>query len=541
MTDGSNNEIGLTAYTYDETLGPGHAALVTTSGLPGHPSGWNGQRGNLTTVNQSFNAGSYLTTAAAYEDTGDALNVTGPTGKSTYAYDAAAHAFIITATPPTPSSGVSLPSSATNDPNSSVPLTAVDPNNQTVTYVSYDPLLRPTQINYPDGGKMTATYTPNQTGVFHYMTSSTHTNTQTNFDSYGRLNWVAVQNASGGYYWNNYCYDGNSNLQFAAYRFTSGTIVCTGAGDTYTHDALGRVLTITHADSSVITYAYNGRATQVTDENGVSRVVQVDGLGRPTAACEISSSTLLGVAPANCSLDITTASGFKTTYAYTTDTTHGNALETTVTQGQQTRTFETDWLGRTTSVVQPESGTTTYSYAYSTGTGLGLTVTRVRPQANQAGSATTTTTTQYDSVGRIVSIGYSDGTTSRGFAYDTNIYWAQVGTNLKGRLAVTGGGTGPTWNGSSIGYDAMGRVVNIWACAPATCGTGYQASRPLSFAYDWAANLTQESDTYSGTISYGRSIAGEVTSITNQTYTNLPQNPPSLVSNVAASTVRIVG
>jgi YD repeat-containing protein len=202
-------------------------------------------------------------------------------------------------------------------------LTAVDPNNQTVTYASYDSRLRPTQINYPDGGKMVASYTPTQTGVAQYMTGSTHTNTQTNFDSYGRLNWVAVQNASGGYYWNNYCYDGNSNLQFAAYRFTSGTIVCTGAGDTYTYDALGRVLTITHTDSSVITYAYNGRAAQVTDENGVSRVVQVDGLGRPTAVCEISGSTLLGVAPANCSLDITTASGFKTTYAYTTDTSHG--------------------------------------------------------------------------------------------------------------------------------------------------------------------------------------------------------------------------
>jgi hypothetical protein len=30
----------------------------------------------------------------------------------------------------------------------------------------------------------------------------------------------------------------------------------------------------------------------------------------------------------------------------------------------------------------------------------------------------------------------------------------------------------------------------------------------------------------------GRSVAGEVTSITNQSYTNLPYNPPDLVSNV---------
>ena len=528
VTDGTNN-IGLTGYLYDETSGTGHAALVTTS-VPQH--GVAGQRGNVTTIQQYPNSGtSNLYTAATYEDTGNALMVTAPSGVSSYAYDAATHAFTITATPPTPSSGVSLPSSATYDANSGLPLTSVDPNSQTVTYKSYDPLLRPTEIDYPDGGKMVASYTYDQTGVYHYMTASTHTNTQTNLDGYGRLNWVAVQNASGGYYWNNYCYDGDGNVQFAAYRFTSGTIVCSGAGDAYTYDALGRVLKITHGDSSTVTYKYTGRATQLTDENGVSRIVQVDGLGRPTAVCEISGTALQGVSPVNCNLDIT-GTGFLTTYAYSTDTGANNALKVAVTQGLQTRTFETDWLGRTISVVEPESGTTTYSYAYSTTSGLGLTVKRVRPQANQTGSAQTTTTTQYDSVGRVVSVNYTDGTANRLFGYDTNCCWPQTPTNIKGRLATTGGGSGATWNGSVMSYDVMGRVINMWACGPATCGTGYQSSRPLSFAYDWVGNLTQESDVASGTINYGRSIAGEVTSITNATYQNLPYNPPNLVSNV---------
>jgi YD repeat-containing protein len=78
----------------------------------------------------------------------------------------------------------------------------------------------------------------------------------------------------------------------------------------------------------------------------------------------------------------------------------------------------------------------------------------------------------------------------------------------------------------------MGRVINLWSCGPVTCGTSNQNNRPLSFTYDWAGNLTGESDTVSGTIAYTRSVAGEVTSITNQTYQNLPQNPPNLVSNV---------
>jgi RHS repeat-associated protein len=387
----------------------------------------------------------------------------------------------------------------------------------------------PTEIDYPDGGKMVASYTYDQTGVYHYMTASTHTNTQTNLDGYGRLNWVSVENASGGYYSNNYCYDGNGNVQFASYRFVPGTFVCSGTGgDTSAYDALGRVLTITHGDSSTVTYSYNKRATEVTDENGASRIVQVDGLGRPAAVCEIVGTAQGGSA---CNLDIT-GTGFLTTYAYSTDTSKSNALKVVVTQGLQTRTFETDSLGRTISVVEPESGTTTYSYAYSTTSGLGLTVTRVRPQANQTGSAQTTTTTQYDSLGRVVSVNYNDSLTpNKIFAYDTNIYWTQTPTNIKGRLAVTGGGSGATANGALYSYDAMGRVINMWQCGPASCGTSYQSSRPLSFSYDWAGNLTQESDVVSGTINYTRSIAGEVTSMTNSTYQN-SYNPATLVSNV---------
>jgi RHS repeat-associated protein len=547
VVDGAGNSIGNTSYTYDETTGAGHAALVTTS-VPQH-NAVSGQRGNLTTLSQAFGTGGDVNIASAYEDTGNPVSTTTPSNSTTayegaaaYSYDTSTHTFAITATPATPSSGVSLPSSATNDPNSGVPLTTTDPNNKTVTYKSYDALLRPTEIDYPDGGKMTAGYTPNQAGIYRYMNASTHTNTQINLESYGRVNWVAVENASE-YYWNNYCYDNNGNLQYAAYRFAApnqNNLSCSGGGDSYTYDALGRVTKVTHADGLFVTYAYTGRATQVTDENGFSRVTQVDGLGRPTAVCEVSTYTFNGtLMPANCGLDITTASGYKTTYAYTTDTSAGNASKMVVTQGQgqptmQTRTFETDWLGRTTSVVEPEAGTTTLSYSYSSSSGLGLTVVRTKPQANQTGSATTTTTTQYDTLGRVVSVTYSDGTPVKNFAYDSNTYWTQVGSNLKGRLAVTGTGAAgsSTWTGSSIGYDAMGRVINIWACGPATCGTSNQASRPESFAYDWAGNLTQENDGVSGSIDYGRSVAGEVTSITNQTYTNLPYNPPNLVSNV---------
>ena len=125
-------------------------------------------------------------------------------------------------------------------------------------------------------------------------------------------------------------------------------------------------------------------------------------------------------------------------------------------------------------------------------------------------------------------------TPNKQFFYDVNSYWTPTATNLKGRLAVTGAGSdlASHQTGALFSYDVMGRVVGIWACAPATCGTSYQTTRALSFSYDWAGNLSPEADGVSGAIVYGRSIAGEVTSITNETYQNLPYNPPNLVSNV---------
>src|SRR5260370_15420548 len=85
--------------------------------------------------------------------------------------------------------------------------------------------------------------------------------------------------------------------------------------------------------------------------------------------------------------------------------------------------------------------------------------------------------------------------------------------------------------GALFSYDSMGGTTGMWQCAQSICGTADQASRALGFAYDWAGNLVNEVDGASGNIQYGRSPAGEVTSITNLSYTD-PYNTPNLVSNV---------
>jgi RHS repeat-associated protein len=311
--------------------------------------------------------------------------------------------------------------------------------------------------------------------------------------------------------------------QGSGFAGANATKQCSGAGTSYSYDALGRMTSSTNADGTT-SWQYNGRAVETTDVNNVQKITQYDVLGRISAICEISSNASMpgSGSPVACGMDIA-GTGFLTNYSYDLAD-----HKTTITQGAQTRVFQTDAAGRTIYTSEPERGVTTYSYSYN---GTGLRVTRTRPQANQTNpSVLTTTTTQYDSLGRVVDISYNDSTTpEKVLVYDAPCCWPNTSspTHVKGRLSTIGSAS----SGALFSYDIMGNVNQIWQCTPSTCGTGTQLTRTLSFAYDLAGNLTMESDPVSGAISYGRSPAGEITSITNQTYTD-PTNTPNLVSNV---------
>jgi YD repeat-containing protein len=159
-----------------------------------------------------------------------------------------------------------------------------------------------------------------------------------------------------------------------------------------------------------------------------------------------------------------------------------------------------------------------------------LTVTRKRPQANQTNVSTlTTTTTQYDALGRVVNVSYNDSLTpTKQYLYDSSS-WAEASSQqyLKGRLSLA-----ETSNtGTLYSYDAMGRVNNTWQCTPSGCGNAAD-DKHTAYTYDWAGNLTSEWDPAAGDITYGRSPAGEITSITNNTWTLSGQSgTATLLSN----------
>ena len=218
-------------------------------------------------------------------------------------------------------------------------------------------MLRPTEVDSPDGGKTTLSYSPTQVGQQSYQTLSVHSGTEVQLDGYGRQSRAEVANGQGGnpWYQTDTCYDANGNPTFSSYPYQglgfSGTSKsCSSAGDTKTYDVLGRVTSIVRANGENRSFTYLGRARKFVDENGVTRISQVDGLGRIAVVCEISSNSGMpnSGSPASCGTDIA-GTGFTTTYSYALAT-----PTTTITQGAQTRTFQTDWLGRSTLVQEPE-------------------------------------------------------------------------------------------------------------------------------------------------------------------------------------------
>src|SRR5262249_14555543 len=108
------------------------------------------------------------------------------------------------------------------------------------------------------------------------------------------------------------------------------------------YDGLGRVFTVTTPDGAQVTTTYRGSEVTVTDQAGKQRSLVTDALGRLRTVYEPHEAGALTL---------------KTTYQYDA---RGNLIN--VLQGQQTRTFAYDALGRLTSSTAPESSTTLYAY-----------------------------------------------------------------------------------------------------------------------------------------------------------------------------------
>ncbi|WP_263372392.1 RHS repeat domain-containing protein [Granulicella cerasi] len=507
--DSSNavSSFSMTAYGYDETT------ASPTSGLPSHTTAPTTLPGNLTSVYSYADSATSYHTTYKHDDAGVITSSTDPiNGTTTYTHDAT-DTYIQNVQMPTPSSGVALSTGATYDATyTGIQTKSTDANNQSVAITGFDSMLRPTGYSFPtelNGAVGTANatliHTVNKTIQTRPMVQGTET-TESFYDAYGRLNRTAVEKSSSNWYLQDTCYDGNGRVSFQSNRYEgnpdSASQNCNTNGVAYSYDAVGRLLSVRTSDPIPVTHVYKGQTEKVSDQNGVTKMYKRDGMGRLVAVCEVSSVTLANNdAPVDCGMDIA-GTGFLTTYAYDLMN-----HKTTVTQGSQQRVFITDGLGRTTSVTEPESGTTTYSYSSNS---TGLIVTRVKPKANQSSaSVTTTTTTQYDKASRVISISYDDGTPTKYFNYDqASVNGTSLGS-YKGQLTSFSNGGATTY----YGYDAGGRVRLSMNCAVSDCTSGLVTQQ--GFTYDQIGNLLTASDGAGRTSGYGYDIASEPTSLTS--------------------------
>ena len=150
--------------------------------------------------------------------------------------------------------------------------------------------------------------------------------------------------------------------------------------------------------------------------------------------------------------------------ALTTTYTYDNN-QFVVHQGQQTRTYIVDGLGRVTSVTLPESG---YQPSSATYTDFGAVAQVVDSRLVPGTNNHVTATLSYDQLNRLTSVGYNDG--SPGIAYSYNPPGSE--NNTGGRLAsVTTTNTLPSLAYSeAYQYDVMGRAT---LCAKTIAGGTY--------------------------------------------------------------------
>jgi RHS repeat-associated protein len=279
-----------------------------------------------------------------------------------------------------------------------------------------------------------------------------------------------------------------STMPYAATASPTSSNTTIGA-TVRTYDALGRVLTVTDPDNGLVSYTYikNDVLQTVSGTQSFQKQFEYDGLGRLKSVCEISTS-LPGVG--SCGQTATGQSGYWTQYTYTalgqihTVTQNSQAASA----NQQTRTYSYDWMGRMTTEVNPESGTTTYQYDSVTPTFCGGAPTSSPGNLMQINKANGTNTCYvYDALHRLTDVG--GVTTCRRFRYDkaSGGYRAQPSgstiSNPAGRLveAETDNCSGPTQiTDEWFSYDKRGQTTDIYE--ETTHTSGYYHSQATYWA-----------------------------------------------------------
>jgi RHS repeat-associated protein len=475
--------------------------------------------GHPTSSSRWVSGSNWLTSSATFNSNGTLASVTDVNGAVTSFSNFACNGmFAQTTTLPTVT--VAMSTSATFDCNGGVAASSTDVNGNVTTF-SYtangaDPLYRIKSVTDPDGGVVSSSYSTGSSlpwtttaSTARSSGSSTISSTAT-LDGLGRT--VSTQstdpNASGGYKYGKTVFNslGQAVKVYNPYFTTSDP---TYGYASFTYDALGRTIQITNPDSTYRTLSYTKRATEVTDESGITKVYQGDGLGRLVNVCDGVGTTgtlANGASATACGLDIS-ANGFLATYNY-------DALSnlTSINFSGQGRQFAYDGLSRMLTENEPEipfascgGGSYSKCYTYDSVTPGDLySATFLNP-----GGTVVSAIYSWDKLHRLSTLEYSDGSNGYGYAYDASMWLSWSLSNGKGRLTSQSHSNGAA---AAYSYDVMGRPVWEASCAGANC---YSNVRGILHAYDYAGDVTAVTDSYTGQITRTLNSVGQVTGVTS--------------------------
>ena len=350
-----------------------------------------------------------------------------------------------------------------------------DENGLSTTYLYNDSLARLTQTNFPDGGQTTISY--NDAGPSPSLTTTKKINSSQSVtsvtvkDGLSHVKQTQLTSDPQGTVYVDITFDGLGRVWKQSNPYRSGNDPTTSSGiTTLVYDALGRKTSETEPDGSVITTAYCGPNTLVTDPTARWRRSRVDGLGR---LVEVDEPNTIG-ATVNSNGCLGTGEPIWVT-SYTLDGL--NNLTQVVQNGSHQRNFSYDSLSRLLTSNNPEVGTITYSYDVNGNV------------AAKTDARNITTTDAYDALNRLTSKTYSDGTVGSGYVFDTANPRGIPLSNTVGRLSMvyTYNSARVTQTVTEFSYDAMGRPVSSWQCAPVNCASG---TWHATYTYDFAGNIT---------------------------------------------------
>jgi YD repeat-containing protein len=491
INNGAGAQQALSTYGYDESSLA--SSGITTQHDSAPPTGT--YRGNLTSVSRWLNTtGSNLTSNATFYDTGTVPNATDPLSHATArAYSATfAGAYATTVT-----NALSQSANRNYDFNTGLLTSTTDPNNLTTSY-TYDTMWRPYQINHPDGGQDTITHQETvlpYTAALTSQINSSQTKTQTNvFDGLGRVKQSQLTSDPQGTVYTDTTYDALGRVATVSNPYRKGTDATTSAGiTTYSYDALSRKISETYPDNSVLTTAYCGASTLVTDPTGKWRRSRVDGLGR---LVEVDEPNAPGASVNSNGCPGTGEPIWVTTYGYDT---LGN-LTSVLQNGSRQRSFTYDSLSQLLTATNPETGTITYAYNHD-----GALISKT--DARNITTNYSPSDSPIDVLHRVTKITYSSGDPSLTFAYDqVNCLGLSACQNIGHRTSMTDAAGSEAWSYhvDATNPDTTKRTIHVDQRTTASVVNGIPTNitKTATYYFDLAGNVSQAAYPTSRVVNY---------------------------------------